>query len=87
MDDLDRTMWTELATFSTISPYRRALQRYYVDKLVELSKNSRDIYDADVVIRNKKSEVLILVKKALTRTKDAMTVYHLRYLQDRLEGK
>jgi hypothetical protein len=87
MDDLDKNMWTELATFATVSPYRRALQRYYVDKLVELSKNSRDIYDADVVIRNKKNEVVLRIKKALTRTKDAMTVYHLQYLQDRLEGK
>ncbi|HYG20118.1 MAG TPA: zinc-dependent metalloprotease, partial [Ohtaekwangia sp.] len=86
MDDLDNTMWTELSTFSTISIYRRNLQRYYVDRLVELSspKSGWDTRDVGPVTRNKLAEIRQRIEKALPRMKDAMTVYHLRYILEKL---
>jgi hypothetical protein len=86
IDDLDNTMWTELSTFSTISIYRRNLQRYYVDRLMELSspKSGWDTRDVGPVTRNKLAEIRQRIEKALPRIKDAMTVYHLRYILEKL---
>lgn len=85
IDDLDNAMWTELNTFSSISVYRRNLQRYYVDRLRELAtpRSGSDSRDVGPVIQNKLKEINLRIEKALTRTKDAMTVYHLRYIQDK----
>ncbi|MFD1001196.1 zinc-dependent metalloprotease [Ohtaekwangia kribbensis] len=84
MDDLDQYMWTELANYSTIGIYRRNLQRYYVDKLLDLSKNTSAFSDADAIIKNKLTEIKARLKKAIPKTKDAMTVYHLKYLEGKL---
>jgi hypothetical protein len=84
MDDLDQMMWAELNTFSTITVYRRYLQRYYVDKLIELSKNTTALSDADAVIKNKLGEIKVRLKKAIPKMKDSMTVFHLKYLDDKL---
>jgi hypothetical protein len=86
MDDLDNLMWTELANHSTISIYRRYLQRYYVERLMELSntKSGWDNRDVGPLTRNKLLEIRARIEKALPKTKDAMTVYHLRYILDKL---
>ena len=86
MDDLDQYIWTELGTYSTIGIYRRNLQRYYVDKLLDLSKNTSAFSDADAIIKNKLSEIKARLKKAIPKTKDAMTVYHLKYLEGKLSS-
>src|SRR5690606_32074861 len=81
MDDLDRMRWTELAEHGAISIYRRNLQRYYVERLMELSntKSGWDNRDVGPLTRNKLLEIRARIEKALPKTKDAMTVYHLRY--------
>jgi hypothetical protein len=86
MDDLDNLMWTELADHTSISIYRRYLQRYYVERLMELSntKTGWDNRDVGPVTRNKLQEIRARIEKALPKTKDAMTVYHLRYILDKL---
>jgi len=86
LDDLDRPMWTELSTNSTISIYRRNLQRYYVERLLELAtpRTGSDTRDVGPVVRNKLLEIRIRIEKALPKTKDAMTVYHLRYILEKL---
>jgi hypothetical protein len=89
IDDLDNAMWTELATFSSISIYRRNLQRYYIERLLELAapKSGWDARDVGPVIKNKLKEINLRIEKALSRTKDAMTVYHLRYIQEKINGQ
>lgn len=86
MDDLDNLMWTELADHSAISIYRRYLQRYYVERLMELSntKTGWDNRDIGPLTKNKLQEIRTRIEKALPKTKDAMTVYHLRYILDKL---
>ena len=86
-DDLDNPMWTELNTYDTISTYRRNLQQLYVDKLIELafpSKVDRTLRDIPPIVINKLGEIQARIKKALPRTKGAMTVYHLRFLENRI---
>ncbi|MEJ7645807.1 MAG: zinc-dependent metalloprotease [Chryseolinea sp.] len=86
IDDLDNMMWTELSDYGTIGIYRRNLQRYYVERLTELSntKSGWDTRDVGPVTRNKLIDIRLRIEKALPRTKDAMTVYHLRYILERL---
>jgi len=86
MDDLDNIMWTELADNTSISIYRRNLQRYYVERLTELSntKSGWDTRDVGPVTRNKLLDIRGRIEKALPRIKDAMTVYHLRYILEKL---
>jgi hypothetical protein len=88
IDDLDEAMWTELKTYDSIGVYRRNLQRAYIDKLIEISNPSRvnrDYRDVGPILKNKLIEIRDKIKKATPRTKDAMTVYHLRFLLDKLD--
>lgn len=85
LDDLDRTMWKELNTYGAIGIYRRNLQRYYTDRLLELNTpRAGDTRDVGPVVRNKLLEIRARIEKALPKTKDAMTVYHLRYILEKL---
>jgi hypothetical protein len=85
LNEVDRLMWTELTDRRPINLYRRHLQRYYVDKLIDLSKKSNEANDVDAVVRNKLEELTRYLKKALPKMEDdPMTQYHLRYLVERL---
>jgi hypothetical protein len=86
LDDLDNTMWTELSYAGTISLYRRNLQRYYVERLLDLAspKSGWDNRDVGPVTKNKLNDIRMRIEKALLKTKDAMTVYHLKYILDKL---
>jgi hypothetical protein len=86
-DDLDNAMWSELRTYDTISTYRRNLQQLYVDKLIELAypaKIDKTLRDVPPIIINKLGEIQARLKRALPRTKGAMTVYHLKFLDSRI---
>lgn len=89
LNDVDRFMWAELAERRPISLYRRHLQRYYVDRLIEVSKKPNDeASDVDALVRRKLDDVAQRLKKALSKSPDdAMTEYHLRYLAERLEKR
>ena len=85
---LDNTMWTELQNYDTIDVYRRNLQRSYIDKLIELtnpSRSAKDFRDVAPIVRNLLETIEVRVKKAALKAKDAMTVYHLKYIQDKIE--
>jgi hypothetical protein len=87
LDDLDVGMWTELQTYDTISSYRRNLQHAYIDKLGELikpAKGDRDFRDVAPILVNKLGEIQARIRKALPRTKGAMTVYHLKYIDNKI---
>jgi hypothetical protein len=88
LDDLDAVIWTELKTNDTIPVYRRNLQRLYVGRLIEL-KNSAprlDRYSGDVMalVMQRLEDIDEKLKKAVPKTKDVMTKYHLKYLEGRV---
>jgi len=86
LDDLDAVMWTEFKNYEAISVYRRNLQRYYLDKLIDLSSanNNRDIRDVSPWVRNKLTDIQSRLKKAVSKTKDPVSVNHLKYLEARI---
>jgi hypothetical protein len=86
LDELDNTIWTELSYAGSISLYRRNLQRYYVERLIDLAtpKSGWDNRDVGPVTKNKLNDIRLRIEKALLKTKDAMTVYHLKYILDKL---
>ena len=87
IDDLDNAMWNELKTYDTISSYRRNLQQVYVEKLLDLISPSRiDKVSRDIppIIINKLGEIQARIKKALPKTKGAMTVYHLKFIENKI---
>ncbi len=86
-NDLDNLMWTELENYNAISLYRRNLQQSYIDKLIELNSNARsnrESRDVNPIVKNKLVEIQARIKKALPHVKDPMTIYHLRYLEEKL---
>jgi hypothetical protein len=48
------------------------------------TKTGWDNRDVGPITRNKLLEIRAKIEKALPKTKDAMTVYHLRYILDKL---
>ncbi|HEY5825110.1 MAG TPA: zinc-dependent metalloprotease, partial [Cyclobacteriaceae bacterium] len=86
LDDLDAVMWTEFKNYDAITIYRRNLQRYYLDKLIELSSanNNRDIRDVSPWVRNKLADIQSRLKKAVSKTKDPVSINHLKYLEARI---
>ncbi|HEY0743962.1 MAG TPA: zinc-dependent metalloprotease [Chryseosolibacter sp.] len=85
-NDLDQAMWTELKTYSPVDIYRRNLQRSYVDRIIELSKKSGNDYrDVAPLMSMKIAEIKATVKKAIGKTKDPVTLYHLRFIHEKLE--
>lgn len=84
-NDIDEAMWKELRTYSPVDIYRRNLQRTYLDRLIELSeKAGKDYRDVGPIIRVKLQEIHGLIKKAISRTKDPITVYHLKFMEEKL---
>ena len=78
----------EVAERRAIGLYRRNLQRYYLDRLIDISKKPTGSTDVDAVVRNKLDELTQYLKKALPKAADdPMTQYHLRYMIDRLEKR
>jgi hypothetical protein len=87
LTDIDNAMWTELKLASPISLYRRNLQRTYVEKLIELySKNGKEYRDAGPILSVKLDEISDRISKTISRTKDPMTVYHLKFILEKIES-
>lgn len=86
-NDVDRAMWSELKTYAVIDIYRRNLQRSYLDKLIDLSgKSGKDYRDTGPILKMKLGEIHSNIAKALGRIKDPMTIYHLKFIQGKLES-
>lgn len=84
-NDIDRAMWTELHEQKPIDLYRRNLQRTYVEELISLSnKSGRDYRDAAPIAKNKLVEILAMIKKRKRKIDDPMSLYHLQFLEKRL---
>lgn len=85
--DIDNAMWTELKTGSPVDIHRRNLQRAYVDKLADLAgKTGKDYRDVGPILKMKLAEINAAIAKALPKVKDPMTLYHLKFIQGRLDG-
>ena len=86
-NELDAVMWTELKNFGAVDVYRRNLQGSYIEKLIDLSaKSGRDYRDVAPLLKVKLEEIKSTVRKAMNRTKDPVTEYHLRYIHDLIEN-
>jgi hypothetical protein len=84
-NDIDDAIWTELKTYAPVDIYRRNLQRSYLDRLIELSeKSGKDYRDVAPILKIKLKEIHGIVKKAMARTKDPITIYHLKFMEERL---
>jgi hypothetical protein len=89
LNDLDDAMWTELRTNDVIDIYRRNLQRSYVDKLIDLrnpAKQQREFRDVAPILQGKLVEIRDRIKRSIPRVKDPMTLYHLKYIQEKLDS-
>jgi hypothetical protein len=85
---IDSTMWTELNDYKPIDNYRRNLQRSYIDKLLDLSnpvRSTKDYRDVAPIVRALLQTIQRRVQKAAARTKDNITIYHLRYIGDKIQ--
>jgi hypothetical protein len=86
-NDIDDAMWAELKTNSAVDLYRRNLQRSYVDRLIELSnKSGKDFRDVAPILKVKLREIHSMLKKAASKTKDPITTYHLRFMEEKLNN-
>jgi hypothetical protein len=89
LNDLDDAMWTELRNNDVIDIYRRNLQRTYIDKLIELrnpAKQNREFRDVAPILEGKLVEIRDRIKRAIPRVKDPMSLYHLKFIQEKLDG-
>lgn len=88
LNDLDDAMWTELRTNDVIDVYRRNLQRSYVDKLIDLrnpAKQNREFRDVGPILHGKLVEIRDRIKRNIPKVKDPMTLYHLKFVQEKLD--
>ncbi|MFZ6011755.1 MAG: zinc-dependent metalloprotease, partial [Bacteroidota bacterium] len=86
-NDIDAVMWTELPTGGPVDIYRRNLQRSYIDKLIDLAgKSGKDYRDVGPILKVKLAEIQNSLRRAIPRVKDSMTLYHLRYIDGKLES-
>jgi hypothetical protein len=87
-NDIDNAIWGELKSHSAIDIYRRNLQRSYIDRLIELShKSGKDYRDVSPLVKMKLVEIRGVIKKAMGRTKDSVSQYHLKFIYERLEDE
>lgn len=85
-NDIDGAMWTELHDGKPIDLYRRNLQRTYVEELISLSnKSGRDYRDAGPIAKHKLIEIQAMIKKRKRKIDDPMSLYHLQFLENRLQ--
>ena len=87
LNNLDEAMWLELTTFKPIDIYRRNLQRSYIEKLIELSiaPSNRDTRDVGPIIKFKLEEIHMRLVKVIPKIKDEMTLFHLKFIEDKIK--
>ncbi|MEM9849394.1 MAG: zinc-dependent metalloprotease [Bacteroidota bacterium] len=87
-EDTSKGIFSEIAAGSTIDPYRRNLQRAYVDKMKDLMALKEDKYDQTDIKAMARGTLMQLkkpLKSAIKKQKDATTKYHLMDLNQRIE--
>ncbi|MEM8966666.1 MAG: zinc-dependent metalloprotease [Bacteroidota bacterium] len=87
-NDTRRGIWTELSNGQVIDPYRRNLQRAYLDKmksLMELEDDRFDQTDIKAITRATLVNLQQNVDRGLSRQRDTFSRYHLQDIQKRIE--
>ncbi len=80
-DDTRKGIWSELKSGAKIDPFRRNLQRAYIDKMADLMKLKDAKYDqSDIkaVARGTLESLQNRIEKAVKKQKDTLTKYHLK---------
>lgn len=88
-DDVKGGVFSELRTGAKIDPYRRALQRAYIDGMGELLTLQDDRYahsDIQAVARGTLKALERDVRGGMSRQTDSMSRYHLDDLLERIDG-
>lgn len=86
-DDVKDGVFSELRTGSKVDPYRRALQRAYVDRMEELMEMEDAKYsqtDIQAVARGTLSNLEREIKSGVNRQVEKMSKYHLEDLSERI---
>lgn len=89
MDDLHDGIFTELKSAQRIDPFRRNLQRAYVDQLAQLLKSEEaDVVQTDIaaLARAHLERIGAEVEKAARRQTDTPSKYRLKELASRIAG-
>jgi hypothetical protein len=84
-DDIENGIFSELKSNASISPYRRNLQRIYVNKIIKMLKmDDKDIQDTDVsaVLRAALFSTKTLLESS--RKTDDLSKYHIDDLKERI---
>lgn len=87
-EDTREGIWTELSTGQAIDPYRRNMQRAYLDKmksLMELEDEQYDQTDIKAVTRATLTNLQQNIQSGLNRQQDTLSKYHLQDVQKRIE--
>jgi len=87
-EDTREGIWSELSTGRSIDPYRRNLQRAYLNKmkaLMELEDQKYDQTDIKAVTRATLDNLQQGVQSGLSRQRDTLSRYHLQDVQKRIE--
>jgi hypothetical protein len=88
-DDVKGGVFSELKNGQQIDPYRRALQRSFVDGMASLVKSGNAKYsktDISAVARGTLKELEREVRGGAGRQSDAMSRYHLDDLAERIDN-
>ncbi len=88
-DDTKNGIFSELKKGSKIDPFRRNLQRAYIDKMADLMKLEDAKFDqSDIksVARGTLDNLEELIEKAIKKQKDKSTKYHLKDIEARIDA-
>ncbi len=86
--DTKKSIWSELRNGSKIDPFRRNLQRAYIDKmagLMELKDAKYHQSDIKAMARATLVSIKKLLNSALRKQKDTATKYHLQDVEARID--
>ncbi len=81
-------IWSELKTGAEIDPFRRNLQRAYLDKMAQLMNFENPKYDQSDIKAISRGTLYAIkkeVKSALKKQKDTLTKYHLQDVKARID--
>ena len=88
LNDTRSSIFAELNSGTSIDPWRRNLQRGYVDRLADLLKDeSAEVVQTDIkaVVRAQLEQIGEDAEKAAKRQRDSLSKYHLKELAARIE--
>ncbi|MEM1322917.1 MAG: zinc-dependent metalloprotease [Bacteroidota bacterium] len=87
-DDTRQSVWGELNSNASIDPYRRNLQRAYIDKMEELMKLEKaqdNQSDIKALARQQLELLYAMLKGAIKKQKEELSKYHLIDIKARIE--